>query len=89
MSVGKGRIVKVVTADGEVLGRECTVIGIAVTKVGATDTLELRDTNGSGTIKLPAMSASGIIFIPCNLHFKTALYANVTGTTAEYVLVID
>ena len=88
MSVITGRKVKVVTADGTVQVGGGVVRGIAVTKVGATDTIELKDGTG-GAVRVPAFSASGIIFIPMNVNFNLEIYANVTGTTAEYLIIYD
>jgi len=84
-----GRVVKAVSADGTLLGRKCTVVGIAIVTVGATDSIELRDGGAAGVIKVPAIDADGIIFIPMNVPFNTDLYANVTGTTARYIVICD
>ena len=88
MSVVTGRKVKVVSADAIIQVGGGVVTGIAVTKVGASDTIELKE-GVSGGVKVPAFSASGIIFIPMNVRFETEIYANVTGTTAEYVIIYD
>jgi hypothetical protein len=75
-----------VTADAEVSGSNQRVVGVAVTKTSAGDRLDLKDGGSGGTIKA-AIDADVGGYIPLEIEFNTDVYADVTGTTAIYLVI--
>lgn len=85
-----GRIAKFVSATGTVKTGRTTVVGIAVVKAIAADTILLRDGGASGVIKVPAFNADSPIFIPMNITFNTDVHATLGGAgTARYLILCD
>jgi len=77
------------SGDVEISGRGGVLIGVAVLITNAAGVLELREVNVTGRVLATIQADVGGFFIPMNVTFKTALFADIAGTTARYIVVYD
>jgi len=81
--------VKDVSADVLVKGNHGVIVAVHVTKVGASgDKIELRNgTSTSDTLEFTVFGESIQNVQDINRRFESGIYADVTGTTARYLIV--